>query len=216
MRIRTDILLILVMGATLVLAGCGDDDGDVADSTTEPTATVSASSPTPAAEVELVSKNFDLPVTLTATGEWVFDRDDPHEVVVRHVPEDTGPGGFIHTFLPSGVYAHDGLTQQPVPDDLTAWVREHPRIILEGEQPATVGGLGGVQLEISSDQLDDWNLFETPSGPFEIYWNDRLRLFILDGPTGPIVVAAGAQLPEQFEQFLPLMEPAIETMEFSP
>ena len=208
--------------AVLALVACGDDDdGDDTDPTTSPeeatnpTATGDASSPAAGESVTFSSEVFELPVTMNAVGLWTYGDDVVDAFFIVHDDEDSGPAGYLGVITPKTVYAADGLTKEPVPADLASWLKSHPRLIVEDEQPATVGGLSGVQLDVRSDEEGDWNLFDVAFGPLEVRYNDRVRFIVLDGPSGQVVISTGADQPSLFDNFIPLAEPVVESIEFT-
>jgi hypothetical protein len=113
------------------------------------------------------------------------------------------------------------------PDDMLAWLREHPGLeVTGGPEPVSLGGLSGQQLEAVTKAGNDWPdcppgksclaLAPLPlGGAFGTYEGDLVRAYVLDGSESQVVVLVTATEAE-FEQFLEKAEPILETFEFEP
>jgi hypothetical protein len=204
------LLAILLAG---VFIACGDDDdaGDSAD--TETPAATSASATEGSGETrELSSQQTEVSVTFTAPGDW-FAADDLEDLfVIARPSNEAGPAGFLGIFLVDTVYAENGVDQQAAPADLAEFISSHPRFSVRETREGTVSGLEGVMLEVGSSELNEWKLFEASDGPFEVFFEDVIRFYVLEGSGRQILVATGADQHNRYEAFIPLAESIIETM----
>lgn len=217
---RNLILLALLLLAALSLA-CGgdDDDGDEPEATTAPAETTASSSPSPGQDGShlqtISSENFTPAVTVDVSAGWVVEIDTGGIFVLRHDQNDEGPLGYVGMSYPRKVWSYDGLIQEDLPDDLVAWVKAHPRLTIRGEEPITIGGLSGVQLEIGADEGEDFKFMDDDEGTFDVHYSDHFILNIFETDEGPLAMFVGAEQATRFEAFAQVAQPVVQTMEFA-
>jgi hypothetical protein len=200
----------------LTLACGGDDTGG---STSTATSNANAGSATPtataAAAKEFASVHFGVPVSMTADATWRLDYDVGGWYAIKHEGTATDPSGYLEMLRPTAVHAYDGLSTGPVPADLVAWLEANPSLVEQSKSDVTVGGLTGKRLDIGSNTGSSFPLFDVSVDSFEVNYSDRIRFYVLDGPSGQIVLAAHAEPASVFDRLMPLVEPVVESIRFT-
>jgi len=117
-------------------------------------------------------------------------------------------------------------TQQPAPEDLVAWIEHHPWLDASTPQPASVGGVEGQQVDVTAAKLPKDHpqvcggpcvlLFasNSPSSPFWIELDEKIRFVILEKEKGETVTIAVDTTPDQFDNFLPRAEKILYSIEW--
>ncbi len=211
----TRLLLATAAVLAMLAVACGGDD-DSATTTPAPTAASVSATATANAAKQFTSEKSPLAVTLTADDSWSIDYDAADSFVLKRRGDADYPTGYIEVFAPAAVFSDDGLTTEAVPADLAGWVRTYPRLTVQDESAATLGGISGTEFDIASEGDAEFPLFQYADGTnFEMRFSDRLRLYVLDGQTSAILVVESTETPSQITRFLPLSEPVVQSIEFA-
>lgn len=113
------------------------------------------------------------------------------------------------------------LVSVSAPEDMVAWLQRHPYLGVEKPEPATIGGVQGVQLDavVASAPTSVCGptclgLFRESNGTeWVVYEEEKLRFIVLEdvgGQTVTIVVEAPAM---EFEEFVPKVQKVLVTRE---
>ena len=115
----------------------------------------------------------------------------------------------------------------PVPEDMVAWLREHPYLEAGEPTPANVGGVSGTQLDVvvspvpkeysyecPAPCVPGWDLSAEPDA-YDFLPGYKDRLFVLDVGGETVIVAIEAP-EETFEEFLPKAQKVLDTVEWEP
>jgi hypothetical protein len=171
-----------------------------------------------------VADNFEPAFSFRVIGKgWVVTEGSERTLVEM----SQGVAGPILAFLsaeqvfnPSKVRELDSM---PAPEDLVAWLEQHPYLRTDDPQAAAVGGVKGVRLDavVASmpptecggnclglftvgDRAYDWGVFE----------KEKLRFIVLENVGGERVTIVVEAPAEEFEEFLPKVQEVIKTVKW--
>jgi hypothetical protein len=111
----------------------------------------------------------------------------------------------------------------PAPKNLVTWLQRHPYLETTEPQPATVGGVKGVQLDaVVADDVPASECGEACLGlfvvtleiPWVVYEKEKVRFIVLEDVGGQRVTIAAEALAADFEGFLPKAQKVIDTVEW--
>jgi hypothetical protein len=118
-------------------------------------------------------------------------------------------------------------TQEPAPEDLVAWLEQHPWLEASTPRPASVGGVEGQQIDVTAARLPKDHpqicggpcalLFasDAPSSPFASGLDEKIRFVILEEVEGETVTIAIDTSPDdQFDNALPQAEKILNSVEW--
>ncbi len=113
------------------------------------------------------------------------------------------------------------------PDDMAAWLQEHPNVDAEEPEEVTIGGVSGVQFDTVASPIPKDNptgcpepcvpLFiseEALQPHFGIFESEKLRFIILENVEGETVTIAVGGRAVNFEEFLPKAQKVLDTVEW--
>ena len=160
---------------------------------------IASLSPTPSANPKLVqATRFLVPLTLTLSGDWTFNVDEPTNLELfwrgpGHV--DLGFHPLSKTTLPGASEADPWI---PVPTDFVAWIRQRPEFTGVTARAVTVGGRAGTEV----DAAFVWAT-GTPKRDFLRYstgaWlydqgdeGHRIRFIVVPGATDGFIIVVNA------------------------
>jgi hypothetical protein len=115
------------------------------------------------------------------------------------------------------------MVSVPAPKNLVTWLQRHPYLQSEQPQPATIGGVKGVQLDaVVADDVPTTECGDTCLGLFmvtlEISWvayeKEKVRFIVLEDVGGERVTIAVSAPAIDFEEFLPKAQKVIDTVEW--
>jgi hypothetical protein len=115
------------------------------------------------------------------------------------------------------------LDNVPAPKNLITWLQRHPYLETEQPQPATIGGVKGMQLDaVVADDVPASECGDNCLGLFmvtlEIPWvayeKEKVRFIVLEDVGGERVTIAVEALAEDFEEFLPKAQKVIDTVQW--
>jgi len=223
---RTLRLLVFPLGTALlissVLACGGDDETPEATDRASPTVDEATSSASPPTVGEALSpgtyrtQSFGIPVTFAVGEGWKKPVDNPDFFVLEHPPSADGPFGFIGFHLPRETYnpTQSNLELGPPPSDFVEWITNHRLLQIVESQPVTLGGAEGTQFEITTDTVSDFPLFKLSDDDLELRFRGHIRMVVLDVAGSQLLVTYGSDLPTNFDNFEPMAETVLATVEF--
>ena len=116
------------------------------------------------------------------------------------------------------------LVSVPAPKNLVTWLQRHPYLQTEQPQPATIGGVKGMQLDaVVADDVPTSECGDNCLGLFmvtlEISWvayeKEKVRFIVLENVGGErVTVAVSAPSAVDFKEFLPKAQKVIDTVQW--
>ncbi len=158
------------------------------------------------------------------------DPEHPDYLFFEKVPE--GEIGFFNLRKVQGVYKPRGPAgaTEPVsaPDELVGWFQRHPYLKTSEPEPATVGGVKGVQFDVvlanlprhhegicgnTTHCLDIFAL--STEGSSEVYYTKRARFIVLKDVKGVPVAIYYTDEKVEFDEFVPVAEKVLQSVEWT-
>ena len=117
--------------------------------------------------------------------------------------------------------------QQPVPDDMVAWIERHPYLDATEPEKTTVGGVSAEQIDVVAAKLPMQypRICQGPCVPLFTwseamgdYWlglDEKVRIVVLEDDVEEkalMILIAGA--PDEFERFLPRAQRVLDSVEW--
>ena len=160
---------------------------------------------------------IDPPLTFT----WETGLDIHHANPGIIVTAEAARARYLIIANAVAVYEPATGERLPLPDDLVAWLLAHPGLDVGPAEPVTIGGLEGRAVEgLPSDAavydegaLNLFGVSDETEDTLPILADQAFRIAVLDGPSGPVVVAITPRA-DLFEDFLPTALAILETLEF--
>ncbi len=134
----------------------------------------------------------------------------------RDVPLTVGALNVEQVFDPS----EPGQTVA-APDDMVAWLQEHPHLGTEEPGRGTVGGVSGVQFDAIASEPKGVEFSPEPRVPLfamsggETFWlgkSEKYRFIVLDDVEGETINIIFGGPAVEFEEFLPEAQKVLETV----
>ncbi len=154
---------------------------------------------------------------------WVVGGTEERGVLDMRQGAEGGVLSFVNeqeVFDPSKLRDMDSV---PAPKNLVSWLQRHPYLETEQPQPATIGGVKGMQLDaVVADDVPTSECGDNCLGLFmvtlEIPWvayeKEKVRFIVLEDVGGERVTIAVEALAVDFEEFLPKAQKVIDTVEW--
>jgi hypothetical protein len=219
-----------IFGATVLLAmlavACGGNDN--AGSTTTATATASATSATTATATatatasatanastgnatQLTSTKFDPKVALSAPG-WAVTED---VATAFEIQSQTDALALIWFEKVAEVQNPTTLKTEAAPADLARWLRSHPSLTVTAEQPVTLDGFSGTQLDVTATASHPFDLFVQSQGNVGLDAHDVARFFVMETNVGQFVILIGTDVPSKIDSVYARAEPVLQSVQFN-
>lgn len=214
----------------LVAGACGSGDDGSADQRTRAERTAEAGARTipgpnePLPAGEYATSLFTPGLTFAVVGEGWRVRY-PELPDVFDIGQAASGIGFLNVrtvFDPSRAAEE---VEKSAPQDMVAWIRQHPNLDADEPSPVTVGGVSGTRLDVgvSSAPKDYPKHCSLPCVPlFQLsdqvsFWmgeGERYRVIVLEGVTGETVTIAIGGPAEEFETFFPKAQEVLDSVEW--
>ena len=182
---------------------------------------------------------FEPSLTLRIPGDdWRFEGpsgtlDDPERPDYLFLGKvEFGEIAFFNLRKLEGVYKPKGprgeIAPMPAPDDVVGWFHHHPYIKASEPEPATVGGVEGVQFDVllvnmpknhkgvcgdGPGCLDTFAL--STGGSSEVFGLKREHYIVLKDVKGVPVVIYYNNLKDKFEEFEPVAKKVLDSVEWT-
>ncbi len=211
-----------LLAAGLLVIGCGSSGSSPVSG--------AAASALPAGTY--TSRVFQPAVTFTLPAGWDNPADSAVYFQVRPAGSDIAG---IHLFRDPKPAAQDASCPETAQagvggtsKELVAWIRSLPGLVASEPTPITIGGLSGVTLDLGIK--DGWKascpfanglptvpLFVGAKGEYRwvVAGNERLRLAVLDAPTGTVVVDVDAFDGTVIDDLLAAADPIVKSFTFA-
>ncbi len=169
---------------------------------------------------------------------WMFegpsgalgDPEHPDYLFMQKIPE--GVIAFFNLRKLKGVFKPRGPTgatePMPAPDELVEWFRRHPYLKTSEPEPATVGGVKGVQFDVVLANLPEnheglcgktahcLDIFAlSTGGSSEVYYLKQEHFIVLKDVKRVPVVIQYADLKDHFDKFEPVAEKVLRSVEWT-
>jgi hypothetical protein len=230
-------VVLLALLLALAVVGCGGDGGQPQQ---EEAAEQRERNPQPQQEEETkpravpeygdlrpgmyVTDEFKPAFSFEVVGEgWVVGGAEERGVLDMRQGAEGPVLSFVNeqeVFDPSKLRDMDSV---PAPKNLVSWLQRHPYLETEQPQPATVGGVKGVQLDaIVADDVPTSECGDNCLGLFMVgpdidwvaYEKEKVRFIVLEDVGGERVTIAVEALAVDFEEFLPKAQKVIDTVQW--
>jgi hypothetical protein len=230
-------VVLLALLLALAVVGCGGDGGQPQQ---EEAAEQRERNPQPQQEEETkpravpeygdlrpgmyVTDEFKPAFSFEVVGEgWVVGGAEERGVLDMRQGAEGPVLSFVNeqeVFDPSKLRDMDSV---PAPKNLVSWLQRHPYLETEQPQPATVGGVKGVQLDaIVADDVPTSECGDNCLGLFIVgpdidwvaYEKEKVRFIVLEDVGGERVTIAVEALAVDFEEFLPKAQKVIDTVQW--
>jgi hypothetical protein len=219
---RPWLLIAFLILTASACTGIASSPGELLGKQSSTAATGSTREDIPAGEY--TTKNFEPTLSFSVGEGWQSGIPD-----LRYVVDiERGMSSGIDFMNVRYVYdvnnpLHSG--SNPAPDDIVAWLEQHPYLDAEKPQPVAIGGVEGKQFDVSVPKMPEESppgcegpclpLFELAPGlSFALAEGEKERFIVLEGVEGKTVtIAAGAPV-EEFEAFLPKAQKVLKSVEW--
>jgi hypothetical protein len=158
------------------------------------------------------------------------DPERPDYLFFEKVPE--GEIGFFNLRKLKGVYKPRGpagaIESVSAPDELVGWFQSHPYLKTSEPEPATVGGVKGVQFDVVLANLPRYHegicgntthcldIFALGTeGSSEVYYTKRARFIVLKDVKGGPVAIYYTDEEDKFEEFVLVAEKVLQSVEWA-
>jgi hypothetical protein len=210
-------LVAAAAGFVFLVAGCGGDDS--ASRTASPsaiaTATATASAKpttsTPTGTTALTSTKFEPKVALVAPG-WAVTEDVANAFEMQ---SETDALAMIWFEKVAEVQNPTTLKTEAAPADLAQWLRSHPSLSVTAEQPITLDGFSGTQLDVASTQSHPVDQFEQTQGNVGMDSHDVARFFVMETDVGQFVILIGTDNAAKIDSVYARAEPVLQSVQFN-
>jgi hypothetical protein len=180
---------------------------------------------------------FEPSLTFRITGDdWIFegpsgvlgDPEHPDYLFIGRASEgDSVEIAFFNVRKVEGVYKPKGPTGAiepvPSPDELVGWFRPHPYLKISEPEPATVGGVEGVQFDVVANLPKDYSgislenccvdIFAlSTGGSSQQYYLNKTRYILLKNVKGTPVVIYSSSERWEFDEGLPKAEQMLDSV----
>jgi hypothetical protein len=169
-----------------------------------------------------VTDVFEPAMSFRVGDGWVAAAPETHDAVP--LIEENGPTiiGFLNVeevFDPS-----QPNERVPAPDDILAWLQEHPRLDTEEPSRVSVGGVDGRQFDAISDRPIDAKICAEPCTPLfafgdgNDFWvgeSEKYRFVVLEDVEGETVTIFFGGPAVEFEELLPKAQKVVDSVTWS-
>jgi hypothetical protein len=181
---------------------------------------------------------FKPALSFRITGEnWRFegpsatlgDPEHPDYLFFEKIPE--AEIAFFNLRKVEGIYKPKGqnrpipegsgaMESVPAPDELVAWFQRHPYLKTSEPEPATVGGVKGVQFDVVTTNLQKKDccvdIFAlSTGGPSLAFFLKQEHYIVLKDVKGVPVVIYSNDLKDHFDKFAPVAKKVLKSVEWT-
>ena len=209
--------IVALVALVLAVGACGGGDGGQeaqVHSIPEPGETLAAG--------QYTSEAFKPTLSFEVGNGWTAALPETRDALVIGQSDEPLTIGFLNlgrVFDPS-----DTDRTVTAPEDMAAWLQEHP--LLDTEEPGrvSVGGVSGLQFDaIASEPTDDAPYCPEPCVPLfgisgvDSFWlgeSEKYRFIVLEDVKGQTVTILFGSPAVDFEEFLPEAQKVLDTVEW--
>ena len=210
--------LILV---SVLLAACAPVATPPAPTAVPPTAIPSTATPTVAPDQEQTtfsSDKFQLPMSISFGPEWRVAEDFADEIVLVGGTQAYDGVELVFMFVKDAKIADPASTAtMPWPDDFVAYLHSNQYLEVGEPMPITVGGVNGVQIDVSNKNIGQKRIFIAlkTTGWLYLDADQSWRFIILDDVNGQRLLIGTTEAPEGFSVATELAQKVIDSVVFT-
>src|SRR5215203_1871219 len=174
---------------------------------------------------------FEPSLSFRITGDdWRFegpsgalgDPEHPDYLFFQKVP--AAEIAFFNLRKLKGVYKPRGpageIEPVPAPDELVGWFQHHPYLETSKPEPISVGAVKGVQFDVVTTNLQNKDyrveIFAlSTGGPSEVFYLNHEHYIVLKDVKGVPVVIYYSAVKDHFDEFVPVAEKVLQSVEWS-
>jgi hypothetical protein len=162
-------------------------------------------------------------IPLRPASEWTLVDDTEGHLELAHFLDSVGDRGYnvgVTVLEPRAVYDPVVETRRlPLPDDLIAWIADHPDLDADEPEELAVAGLSATSIDVTVTYPSNGPKGQTAQfiDAFHGSWNlespTRMRLVLLDLPDRPLLIAFSSR-PEFFDDSVGQFEALLRSVKF--
>ena len=215
---------LLVSGLMLVsvlLSACTPAATPPAPTAVAPTAGPPTVAPTDAPAQEQTtfsSDKFQLPMSISFGPEWRVAEDFADEIVLVGGTQAYDGVELVFMFVKDAKIADPASTAtMPWPDDFVAYLHSNQYLEVGEPMPITVGGVNGVQIDVSNKNIGQKRIFIAlkTTGWLYLDADQSWRFIILDDVNGQRLLIGTTEAPEGFSVATELAQKVIDSVVFT-
>src|SRR5215213_1380477 len=223
LKARAALLVVGLLGTLLVLAlsACGGAGGQEEQAKARPLP-LYENGLTPG---EYHTVEFKPPLSFKVSKPWSNTAEQRSDWIKLGYEGDTGFISFanVKEVLKPGTY-----DVVDAPQDLVGWLQQHPYLKTSKQEPVTLGGVKGEQLEVVVDHLpkdyygncgtDCLDIFYQSGGEEIGYFNAinrERKFFVLEDVKGETVAIWFASTADKFDEFAPEAQKVVDSVKWS-
>ena len=200
---------LLVSLVVLALSACGRGEQSEQQQQEEAQAKTFPKADEPLSAGKYATKVFEPALSLSVSDGWMAAGQETHDAIP--LIEENGPAiiGFLNVeevFDPS-----QPNEKVPAPNDMLAWLQEHPRLDTEEPSRVSVGGVDGQQFDAITAKPLDAKVCSEPCAPLftfgdgNDFWlgeSEKYRFIVLNDVEGETVTIFFGGPTVEFEELL--------------
>ena len=215
------LLVSVLMLVSVLLAACAPVATPPAPTAVPPTAIPSTATPTVAPDQEQTtfsSDKFQLPMSISFGPEWRVAEDFADEIVLVGGTQAYDGVELVFMFVKDAKIADPASTAtMPWPDDFVAYLHSNQYLEVGEPMPITVGGVNGVQIDVSNKNIGQKRIFIAlkTTGWLYLDADQSWRFIILDDVNGQRLLIGTTEAPEGFSVATELAQKVIDSVVFT-
>ena len=216
-RIALALLLLLV----LALSACGGDEQAEQQQQQKAQTNTFPKAGKPLSAGKYATKVFEPKLSFSVGDGWLAAGPETHDAIP--LIQENGP--TVIGFLNAEEVFDPGQPNEtvPAPDDMLAWLQEHPRLDAEEPSRVSVGGVDGQQFDAITAKPIDAKVCSEPCAPLfsfgdgNDFWlgeSEKYRFIVLDDVEGETVTIFFGGPAVEFEELLPRAQKVLNTVKW--
>lgn len=151
---------------------------------------------------------FEPPLQFTVGDGWrAMFPDDPDEIAL----EQGGEAIFLAMSRVSRVVDPGTFVGADVPDDLVAWLTQHPALATSEPRSVEIAGISGMLVDACV--LGDREIFAYETGNMRVINGDRVRFYVLPLEGRDLTIVVGTPSGPDTEAALAVVEPLLDSLQ---
>ncbi|HZM22983.1 MAG TPA: hypothetical protein VFC02_14640 [Anaerolineales bacterium] len=215
------LLVSVLMLVSVLLAACASATAAPAPTAVPPTAIPPTMVPTVAPAQEQTtfsSKKFGLPMSISFGPEWHVAEDFADEILLIGGTQAYEGVELVFILVKDAKIADPAsTTTMPWPDDFVAYLHSNQYLGVGQSMPITVGGINGVQIDVSVKNIGQKRTFIglESTGWLYLDYDQNWRFIVLDDVNGQRLLIATTEAPEGFSVATELAQEVIDSVGFT-
>jgi len=215
------LLVSILMLVSVLLSACAPAATPPAPTAVPPTVIPPTMAPTvtPAQDqTTFSSKKFGLPMSISFGPEWHVAEDFADEFELVGGTQAYDGVELVFIFVKDAKIADPASTAtMPWPDDFVAYLHSNQYLEVGEPMPITVGGVNGVQIDVSNKNIGQKRTFIGLKSTGWLYLDadQSWRFIILDDVNGQRLLIGTTEAPEGFSMATELAQKVIDSVVFT-